>query len=117
MASKTIEEILKNMPPESRAAIEKMSPETRKGVEQTGQGLEKQGVAEKTEYQSNAPQAKQTRSSEPQINEPVARHLENNERGAEKIRQIQAQAQQPKAAEQSKAQEKNTSDKSPENYR
>jgi hypothetical protein len=103
MASKTIDEILKNMPPESRAAIEKMSPETKNAVKQTGQGLDKQGIAEKSEYQSNAPKAKQTRSSEPQINEPVTRHLENDQRGAEKIRQTQAQAQQPKDATQEKA--------------
>ena len=92
MASKTIEEYLKAARPEQLAELKK-----------DGQDLQRNGVAVKPEYQSNAPKAKQARSTEPQINEPVTRQLENDQRGAEKIRQTQSQAQQPKDTAQEKA--------------
>ncbi|GAB3939253.1 hypothetical protein [Larkinella terrae] len=105
MASKTVDEILKNMPPESRAAIEKMSPETKSAVQQTGQGLEKQGVAEKPEYQTNAGRPAQIRTSEPPDQMP-----KQEQRGAAKIQQAMEQSQQPKEA----SQEKTAPEKAPE---
>lgn len=103
MASKTIDEILKKMSPESRAAIEKMSPETKNAVKQTGMGLDKQGVAEKAEYQTTARRANQVRTSEPEISKPVASQLAQFQRGSQAIQQAKEQNQQPQPTKEEKA--------------
>ncbi|WP_077924453.1 hypothetical protein [Spirosoma sp. 209] len=90
MASKTIEEYLKTASPEQLAELKK-----------DGQDLQRNGVALKPEFQTTAPRAAQTRTTEPPEQMP-----KQEQRGAGKIQQAMQQSQQPKAAEPSKAQEK-----------
>ena len=106
MASKTIEEILKNMPAESRAAIEEMSPETRSAVQQTGLGLQKQGIAEKLEYQETARRGAQTWTTEPSEQMP-----KQEQRGAAKIQLTKSHSQEPRTATQEKTSSEKTFDK------
>lgn len=93
--------------------LNKLSPEARKAFEQATQKLRDNEVRLKADSygpQTPARRAEQTRTSEPQINEPVSRHLDNHQRGADKIRDAQTQSQQPKDA----APEKTTPEKTPE---
>ncbi|OIN55782.1 hypothetical protein [Arsenicibacter rosenii] len=102
MASKTIEEIMRQASAKNQAAFKESVQQLKDNNAQL--------KADNYGPQTFARRAEQTRTSEPQISERVSHHLDNHQRGADKIRDAQTQSQQPKDA----APEKTTPEKTPE---
>lgn len=136
MASNRIDEILKNLPSQKQAAFKEATQALKdhnaqlregnnipqaapskaqqisapvagmKEIEQTMKANNVQLKENNYGPQTPPPKAQQIRTSEPNISEPVANHLESHQRGAQKIQQAQVQAQQPKAPEPTQTQQK-----------
>lgn len=110
MASKTIDEFLKTASAKDLAI-----------VKETRQGLERNGVAVKPEYQESARRAVRPNSTEPKLDKTVfpnqGSSQEQPQRGAQKIQQVKDEAKKPKAAEAEKAPEKSAPAPTPDKGR